>query len=238
MVGVGGEGRHVEDLGYLDGGAELFPAHGGVVEALEVDDEDFRVAVDGHVLLHVVDGLALGALVAALLEGLLGYVIIEALLHVYVARYSDGVARDGHREVHEAVEGEALVAALACSRTTGPRTGPLLLSCRARGSSSPKSRTARRASSSRSLSPGTWASTPPVQLIVHAVEEEAQELLGVLLPVARELLGHAADLGLEVLRRDLALAAAGLEEEVLVGEREGLFAHLARALEVFEQILG
>lgn len=76
-----------------------------------MDDEYLREPVYAEILGEIVDGLALAALVTALLHLFWLYVGLHAGLQVYLASHADGCARDGHTKVHEVVKCVGFVAA-------------------------------------------------------------------------------------------------------------------------------
>lgn len=71
--------------------------------------ENLGISENSYVLLHVVDALAVGALVAAILHFLFGCEGFEALVNVNVASVAYCLARYLHGEVHEIVEGVAFM---------------------------------------------------------------------------------------------------------------------------------
>lgn len=164
-------------------------------------DQDLWVPEYCDILLHVVDPLAFRALVAAILHLLRSRERLQALIDIDVPRVPDCLARYLHRQVHEAVERVAFVVAFLAFDFTAKLSLEQVSDYR--------------------IVPRREILTPlltllvnwqlitvnllvfrlllnTVQLIVHTVQEEAEELLGVLLAVAAELPRHSTDLLLEL----------------------------------------
>lgn len=69
-----------------------------------MDNEYLREPVNAEIFGEIIYGLALAALVAALLHLFWLYVGLHARLQVYLAGHADGCTRDGHAKVHEVVK--------------------------------------------------------------------------------------------------------------------------------------
>lgn len=73
-------------------------------------DQNLGKPVNCDVLFHFINGLALGALVSTLLHPLRSNKVFQAVIEVQATH---GIlARDGERQVHEAIKGQTLIAAL------------------------------------------------------------------------------------------------------------------------------
>ena len=197
LTRIWSELSHVEDRRNLNWSAQLLSPWVRVIESLEMNDQNLGESENWHLLLHAVDSFALRALVAALLHLLWLNVILEASLHWSARSNSVGAPRDGNWEVHEVIEGVALVIAFVAPDLTAELAfeqvgddwivplleilGPdlwlfidwLLLAVYLRV---------------------LWLLLHSVELIMHPIKEEPQELLGVLLAVSRKLPCHSAHL--------------------------------------------
>lgn len=166
-------------------------------------DEDLREAVDCYILIHFINCFAFTASESAFFHSFRGGEILETVVEVETANCHS--TRYGQRQVHETIEGQALVPAFLA----------LYLATKL---SLEQVSYYRVVSFFEVLVPDLrllkhWQFitiyllvlrflTDSVQLIVHSVKHEAEKLLRVLLAVAAKLAGNAADLTLQVGRRD------------------------------------
>ena len=182
-----------------------------------MNNKDLREPKYCHIFFHAVNGFAFWTFIPTVLHFFRGSITAYTFIYIDVARVSDGFSRDWNGKVHKVVEGQRLVLAYHALQLATKLPFEQICYYWVVASTEilvPDFRLLIHRFSFTIYFLVRRLLHHAIQLVVHAVQKEPQELLGILLAVAGELSGYTTHLVLECARCDVAALSIsrGLEK--------------------------